>query len=259
MSSFTCDDKQTLIAYLYDEVDGATRSRVDAHLASCARCAAEIRSLGDVRLELSQWAPPDAELGFAIVRTSQQPAAQVLRPARWWQTVPVWAQAAAAILVLAAGASIANIQVRSDANGFVVTTGWMTPALSEPSASEARAIRVDGAPNDDWRSAVASLEQQLRSEIRASREPEAVRVAAAPADEATLRRVRQLLEASEQRQQREFALRFTQFAREMDMQRSTDFQRIRSVYGAFDEQMFRQQQMLNNLNNVIRISGTPQK
>ena len=95
MSSFTCDDKQTLIAYMYDEVDAATRAHVDAHLASCAQCAAEVRALSDVRLELSQWAPPDAELGFAIVRTSEQPAAHVLRPARWWQTVPAWAQAAA--------------------------------------------------------------------------------------------------------------------------------------------------------------------
>jgi hypothetical protein len=86
-----------------------------------------------------------------------------------------------------------------------------------------------------------------------------VRAAAAPADEATVRRVRQLLEASEQRQQREIALRFSQLAREMDMQRVADFQRIRSSFGAFDEQMFRQQRQLNNINNVIRISGTPQQ
>ena len=255
MSSFNCDDKQTLIAYLYDEVDTATRAGVDAHLASCAGCAAEVRALGDVRMELSQWAPPDAELGFAIVRKSDQPAAPVLRPARWWQTVPAWAQAAAAILVLAAGAAIANIQVRSNADGFVLTTGWMAPpaptqqapALSEPFDRAAFERRVEG------------LEQQLRSEIRSSREPEAVRAAAAPADEATVRRVRQLLEASEQRQQREIALRFSQLAREMDMQRVADFQRIRSSFGAFDEQMFRQQRQLNTINNVIRISGTPQQ
>jgi hypothetical protein len=258
MSSFNCDDKQTLIAYLYDEVDSVTRAGVDAHLKSCARCTAEVRALGDVRLELSQWAPPDAELGFAVVRKTAktgQPAADVLRPARWWQTVPAWAQAAAAILVLAAGASIANIQIRSDANGWVVTTGWMTPAAA-PALSEP----VDGAAIDRRvGAALASLEQQLRSEMQSSRQQAAARAEAAPADEATIRRVRQLLEASERRQQREFALRFAQFAREMDSQRSTDFQRIRSVYGAFDEQMFRQQQMLNNINNVIRISGTPQQ
>ncbi|HJU41472.1 MAG TPA: zf-HC2 domain-containing protein [Vicinamibacterales bacterium] len=259
MSSFNCDDKQTLIAYLYDEVDTATRDRVNAHIASCARCAAEVRALGDVRLELSRWAPPDAELGFAIVRTSEQESARILHPAQWWQTVPAWARAAAAVLVLAAGAAIANIQVRSNVDGFVVTTGWMAPALSEPSASEPGGLRVEGPANDEWRTALASLEQQLRSEIRSPRDSDVVRVAAAPADQATLRRVQQMIAASEARQERELALLFAQFAREMDVQRTADLQRIRSVYSVFDEQMFRQQQMLNNINNVIRISGTPQQ
>lgn len=258
MSSFNCDDKQTLIAYLYDEVDTAMRARVDAHVASCARCAAEVRALGAVRLELSQWAPPDAELGFAVVRKSEH-AAQVLRPARWWQTVPVWAQAAAAILVLAAGLSIANIQVRSGPDGFTVTTGWMRPALSEPVDGAAIERRVEGRVAGQVERAVASLEQQLRNELQSSRRPETVRASAPSADEVTVRRVQQLIAASEQRQQRELAYRFAQFASEMDVMRRADYQRIRSGFGAFDEQMFRQQQMLNNLNNVIRISGTPQQ
>ena len=258
MSTFSCDDKQTLIAYLYDELDAAARQRVDAHLLVCTRCAAEVRALGHVRTELAEWTPPDAELGFAVVRKSEQPEAKVLRPARWWQTVPAWAQAAAAILVLAAGLSIANIQVRSNADGFVVTTGWMAAPASESSAGDARGSRVAGPAADDqqWRTALASLEQQLRSEIRSSRELEATPVTAATVDQATIRRVQQLLAASEERQDRELALRFTQFAREMDMMRRADFQRITRGFGQFDEQMFRQQQMLNN---VIRVSGTPQQ
>ena len=254
MISFNCDDKQTLIAYLYDEVDAATRARVDAHLAACPRCAAEVRALGDVRLELSQWAPPDAELGFAVVRRSEHPAAQVLRPVRWWQTVPAWAQVAAAIFVLAAGASIANIQVRSSADGFVVTTGWMSPpqpALSAPSEREAIGREVEA-----LRTELASLEQQLRNEIRSSRPVDAVRASAGPVDEATVRRVRQLLEASEHRQQRELAFRFAQFASEMDVLRRADAQRMTRGLVQFDEQMFRQQQLLNN---IVRISGTPQQ
>ena len=71
--------------------------------------------------------PPDAELDFTIVKKSELPPANVLRPARWWSTVPVWAQAAAAILVLAAGAAIANLQVTSGPDGFSVTTGGCRP------------------------------------------------------------------------------------------------------------------------------------
>ncbi len=46
---FTCDDKPTLVAYLYGELDAPMRDRVDEHLATCERCAAEVSALGDVR------------------------------------------------------------------------------------------------------------------------------------------------------------------------------------------------------------------
>src|SRR5688572_30898503 len=170
-STFSCDDKATLIAYLYGEVDAAMRASVAAHLETCARCAAEITALGDVRAELAMWAPPDAELGFAIVKKSELHTAPVLRPApgvEWWRTVPAWAQAAAAVLVVAAGLGIANLQVRSGPDGFTVSTGWMAPAAA-PALSEP----FDGAAIDQRvERALVSLEQQLRNEIRSARAQE---------------------------------------------------------------------------------------
>src|SRR5687767_10420053 len=144
---FTCDDKATLVAYMYGEVDAAVRAQVDRHLASCAACAAEVTALGDVRAELGSWIPPDVELGFTIVRKSEQPA-NVLRPARWWRTVPVWAQAAAAVLVVAAGLGIANVQVRSGPEGFSVSTGWMNAPVAAPASAPAA--------NDEWKTALVS-------------------------------------------------------------------------------------------------------
>ena len=250
---FTCDDKPTLIAYLYGEVDAATRERVDAHLAICDRCAEEVTALGDVRAELGLWVPPDVELGFTITRKSEPQSATVLRPARWWSAVPAWAQAAAAMLVIAAGAAIANLQVRSGPDGFTVTTGWMTaPVLSEPVDGAAHERRVEGRVER----ALVGLEQQLRNEIRSTHEQTTVRAAAPAADEATIRRVQQLIAASEERQQRELALRLTQFAVDTNMQRRADLQRITQSFGQFDEQIFRQRQMLNN---VIRVSATGQQ
>jgi len=253
-TTFTCDDKATLIAYLYGDVDAATRQRVDAHLETCARCAEEVTALGDVRAELSLWVPPDAELGFAIVRKSEQQTAPVLRPAQWWRTVPAWAQAAAAVLVLAAALGIANLQVRSGPEGFSVSTGWMAPAAA-PALSEP----LDGAAVDRRvERALVSLEQQLRNEIRSARDqqPATVRAAAPSADEATVRRVQQLLAESEVRQQRELAFRLAQFTSDMNMQRRADLQRITQSFGQFDEQMLRQRQMLNN---VIRVSASGQQ
>jgi anti-sigma factor RsiW len=250
-STFSCDDKATLIAYLYGEVDAAMRASIAAHLESCARCAVEVTALGDVRAELALWAPPDAELGFAIVRKSDQPTANVLRPAQWWRTVPAWAQAAAAVLVVAAGLGIANLQVRSGPDGFSVSTGWMSSPAAAPVSTPAR--------QDEWRTALVSLEQQLRNEIRSARAQEqsaGARASAPAVDDATIRRVQQLLAASEERQARELALRLTQFTYDMNMQRRADLVKITQSFGQFDEQMLRQRQMMNN---VIRASVSGQQ
>jgi hypothetical protein len=244
---FTCDDKPTLIAYLYREVDAATRERVEAHLETCERCAAEVTALGDVRAELGLWVPPDVELGFTVTRKSEPQSVTVLRPARWWSAVPAWAQAAAAVLVLAAAAGIANLQIRSGPDGFSVSTGWRQAA---PAAAPVPQTE------DTWKPALVALEQQLRNEIRSTHEQTAVRAAAPSADEATIRRVQQLIAASEERQQRELALRLTQFAVDTNMQRRADLQRITQSFGQFDEQILRQRQMLNSM---IRVSATGQQ
>ncbi|HTH25842.1 MAG TPA: zf-HC2 domain-containing protein [Vicinamibacterales bacterium] len=245
---FTCDDKQTLVSYLYGEVDHETRQAVDAHLDTCAACAAEVIALGDARSGLGMWVPPDVELDFKIVKKSELPPANVLRPARWWNTVPAWAQAAAAILVLAAGAAIANVQVKSGPEGFSVSTGWMQPAtVAQVSAPQ---------NNEEWRAALVSLEQQLRGEIRSTREQETRVAARTPVDEATIRRVQQMIAASEQRHERELAMRFIEFTRDMNMQRRADLQNVARGMVNYDERLMRQGQTINSL---IRVSATPQQ
>jgi hypothetical protein len=249
-TQFTCDDKQTLIAYLYGEVDASTRNAVDGHLATCAACASEVTALGDVRSELGLWVPPDVELDFKIVKRSD-PASNVLRPARWWNTVPAWAQAAAAVLVLAAGAGIANVQVKSGPDGFVVSTGWMRQPAAAATPTQVQA-------NEDWKPALTALEQNLRNEIKATREQAApVSVSArGTADDATIRRVQQLIADAEQRHNREIATRLIDLQRDMTMQRRADMQNISRVVGSYDEQLLRQRQYMNNM---IRVSTTPQQ
>ena len=245
--NFTCDDKQTLVAYLYGEVDAATRQAVEAHLASCAACASEVTALGDVRSELGLWVPPEVELDFTIVKKSELPASNVLRPAAWWKTVPGWAQAAAAILVLAAGAGIANLQVKSGPEGFSVSTGWATPApVAAPVVTQ----------DESWKPALVALEQQLRTEMQASREAAAPAAARPPIDEATMRRVQQLIAESEQRHERALALRLIEFQRDVNLQRRADLQNIGRGMVDYNEQLLRQRQTINNL---MRVSMTPQQ
>ena len=256
---FTCDDKATLVAYLYDEIDAVDRQQVDEHLRRCAACATEVGALAGVRTELTQWTPPNAELGFTVVRNeaskpaSPQPAATVLRPPQWYSTVPVWAQAVAAVLVLAVSAAIANVQVKSGPDGFVVSTGWMTP-LATPAPAPAATVSTN---DEQWKTALIALEQQLRQEIRATRETGTVRVASrSEVNDATLAQVRAMLEASETKQNRELAFRVTQLARDMDIQRRADLLRVEHAIGNTGVEMAKQRQQLNY---VIRASTTPQQ
>lgn len=253
---FTCDDKATLVAYLYGETDAAMRQAVDDHLAQCAACASEVTALGETRSGLGLWAPPDVELDFQIVKKSELPPSNVLRPARWWKDVPAWAQAAAAVLVVAAGLSIANLQVTSGPNGLSVRTGWMSQqpvaaALSEPFDGAAVEQRVERA--------LVSLEQQLRTEIRSVNAETTGTAPRGTADEATVRRVQQLLAEAEQRNQRQLAARFVELTRDLNLQRRADLMNVKRVVnsfaGAYDERLMRQSQMINN---VIRVSSTPQ-
>ena len=77
-----------------------------------------------------------------------------------------------------------------------------------------------------------------------------------PVDEATIRRVQQLIAESEQRHERALAMRFVEFTRDMNMQRRADLMNIGRGMVNQEEQLQRQRQMINN---VFRVSATPQQ
>lgn len=244
---FRCDDTETLVAYLYDDIDPAMHEAVTRHLPGCGRCRDELAALGGVRQALAEWTPPAPALRFTVVPESA--VSNVITPqVPAWQAVPRWAQLVAATLALAIGAAVANVQVRHDAAGWTVSTGWMTPA---PGATAAIAPGTEEA----WRPALASLEESLRREFRA-RPAAAVPVATAPAplaasESETLARVRALIEASEKRQQQELALRLTQFGRDVDLQRRADLVKINQGIGQLEgrtgAEVERQREAINYL------------
>jgi len=246
---FHCDDTETLVAYLYDDIDPELRETVARHLPGCARCRDEVAALGGVRQVLSEWTPPSPALRFTVV---PEPAvSNVVTPhVPAWQTVPRWAQAIAATLALAVAASVANVQVRHDASGWTVSTGWMASAPGVPGTATS-------GTEDPWRPALASLGESLRREFNARPALVApVQVATAPAaspasDSETLARVRGLIEASEQRQQQELALRLTQFVRDVEMQRRADLVRINQGLGQLEgrtgAEVERQREAINYL------------
>src|SRR4029079_3790060 len=128
----------------------------------------------------------------------------------------------------------------------------------DSNTSSARgALAQDRQPDEDWKPALAALEQQLRSEIKSTTHDQTTAVASrGTADEATVRRVQQLIADAEQRHNREIATRLIDLQRDMTMQRRADMQNISRVVGSYDEQLLRQRQYMNNM---IRVSNTPQQ
>ncbi len=245
----TCD-KELLVTYLYDECDAADRARVEAHAAACAACERELRALRDLREDLAQWAPPERPLGLRVI---QEPSA----PRAGWRAAPrryaAWGLAAAALLVVAASAGLANLDIRYGAQGLVVRTGW---ARGAPDAAPSAAAATP-AP---WRTDLAALERQLRREFSPARPAAGAAIvpASAPShnDADLMKRVRALLDDSERRQQRELALRVAELVRDMDAQRRADLLRIQQGFGRLEgltgAEVARQREMLNYL---VRVSS----
>lgn len=257
-----CDDKDVLVAYLYDELDGLTRRRMDEHVRVCAACASELKALTAVREELAGWAPPDADLGFSIVSASRAPSTDSASSGAWWRSaaVPGWARAAAAVLVVAAGLSIANVQVRYGADGLLITTGWMAgSAVAAPLPAATPTPVTTAAADEAWRPALSALDASLRREIREARVSEtAPAPAACRAAELSVQRVATLIEQSERRQRQELALRLAQFGRDLEVQRRSDLVRINQGFGQFEgragAEIARQRQMIDY---IMRVSTQP--
>jgi anti-sigma factor RsiW len=221
-----------LAAYLYGECDAAERAAMEAHLAACSACAAELASLGAAKSALASWVPPETELGFQIVSATAtlEPASNVVRPSRWWQQpLPAWAQAAAALLIFAVG-GLLGMRAGSEPAAPATTT------VSAPAASVATAPveRFASAPAVSAEE-LAALERRLRGEIAQLRTASGAQPAqASAADEQILQRVRALLEDSERRQQRELAFRLSQLVRDVDAQRRMDLARIEQTFGQIE-------------------------
>src|SRR4051812_23623272 len=109
-----CDSKELLVSFFYDEIDPAAKRDFQKHLATCIECRDELAGLGATRAQVAMWTPPDADLGFRIVRETESPKR------RWFHLSPAWGLAAAAMFVAAIGAAVANLDIRYGSDGLVV-------------------------------------------------------------------------------------------------------------------------------------------
>ena len=210
-------DKELLIDYLYGELTPADRESFDRHLSSCAECRDEIAGLRGTRTYLESWAPPEPELDFQMVRGPQRFGA------RRWGFSPAWGMAAAALLVGAVSAAIANVEVSAGTGGVTIKTGWSREATQMAGAT------TGTVPVADLKRVEARV-RELEAKLAAG---PVLTPTAAPAsdgrmsDAELVRMVRRMIEQSEERQQGVFASQVLQVNRDMEVARRTDLDGIR--------------------------------
>ena len=214
-----CDSKELLVGFLYGELDAPARCTFEVHLETCAECRDELSELRVTRGQIALWTPPEADLGFQIVRG---PVAAP-SPAPRFRISPAWGLAAAALLVMAIGAAIANVEVRYGSGGLVVRTGWQH---STDATVAAQGGDGAGVTTVDWKTRTEQLDRRLRDLERTIAERPASPVQSAAvsgmSDDEVIRRVRELLGQSETRQQRLLAARVAEITQDFDARRRVD-------------------------------------
>lgn len=227
-----CDSKELLVGFLYDEIDPVSKRSFERHLLTCADCRDELAELGATREQIALWAPPDADLGFRIVRGASEPGPSRLG---WFSFSPAWGLAAAAIIMLAVGAAIANLDVRYGADGLVVRTGWNHAADAQAAVTQV-----------DWKAQAEQLDRRLRDLEQATAQSSVRNTSASDAtDTELLQRVRDIVGQSETRQQRAVAARLTELMHEYDAQRRLDL-------ATTDQRITRLQNISGLTNNYLQ-------
>jgi hypothetical protein len=225
------DNHDALLDYLYEEGDPAERLTIAKHLQECAACAVAVLEFQNVRGMLSDWTPPASPSLSAPVTSASVSHDHRTRGGRSWGWGPAATrgvlQAAAAILLFVSGMAVS--QLRMEYRDGVLIFG---PASALPETPvNVRGTSITLHPEN------LSAEPLGGSGAGDSFENERERL---------LQRVRTMIDQSEQRQQRELALRLSQVSREVDTQHQADLLRIQQDFG---------QQQEATLNYLVKTSG----
>jgi anti-sigma factor RsiW len=211
-----CEERENLVAYLYDEVDANERRSVEKHLAACDTCREELRAFRDVRQDLLAWDVPAHESvwkPFVTART--QPV---------WRQVPAWAMAAAATLVfgigVAGGFAGRVIAARTVAPDAGMQASAAVPAAQPVAQPMNAAPGVTGVSIDEFRalqSRIGSIERAALTRPAASASP-----VPAASNAAILAQVEQLIRESEGRVNHKTSQKILSIIADMDKSRRAD-------------------------------------
>jgi len=278
-SSDRCPDQESLVSFLYDEFDGSEgidRRTLTKHLETCERCARILASLGGLRQRLRAWEAPEmSPLAFRIASDtgSRAPSGALLGWAH--RMKPAFPLAAAAAIVMGAALGLARLDVQYDREGFRIRTGWSHEPAAAPTVAAVPNPQLGSVglpatfltPGREQSHPVTQqdmqmLAQTLRQEIAIS----AARLQAqdtgrggavtlsSASEAAFLKRVQQMIDQSEVRQQQNLGLRVSELTRTFDLQRQSDMATMEQGLGKLAGQREVDAQQQRMLWNAIRAS-----
>lgn len=231
-----CEEREQLVAYLYDEVDAGERRSVETHLSECETCREELRAFRGVRQDLLAWdVPPHESVWKPFVTARTQPV---------WRQVPAWSLAAAATLVFATGV----------AGGFA-GRALATRMIEPPQAASVQAAPVQtvsaSAMSPDT---VRALETRLAELERSSSVKPVANTAGPAVSEAALTaRLDGLIRDSEGRVNKKLSQQIWDIVRELNSQRSLD-------RATFEQRINETQAQINGaMLRVMNTTRSPEK
>ena len=236
-----CNERETLIGYLYDEVDANERRSVEAHLATCETCREELSGFRNVRQDLLAWDVPAHESvwkPFVTART--QPV--------WWQ-MPAWSLAAAAMLVFAIGGAGGFAGRALAARG---ETPVQVAAMPAPQPSVQTAEPVNTAALEELR-AVQTRLVALERAASARTVPAAPVSARVATDGVSLAKIEQLIRESEGRSNKRLSQQIWNIVGELNSQRLVE-------RASFDQKINETQAQINAaILRVMNNTRSPEK
>ncbi len=226
------DNHDALLDYLYEEGNPADRLKIARHLQECAACSVAVLEFQNIRGMLRDWTPPASELGFRMVQ--DVPAPPVPPSVVWRSRLAPWARAAAAVLLFAAGMAVSQLRMDYGDGALIVRAR----PVAGPSSLQPVSARTASIPLPSETPSVVTTDPGINrfGSPNASVDTEQL-----------LQRVRAMIDQSEQRQQRELALRLSQVASEVDTQHQADLLRIQQSMG---------QQQDDFMNYLVRTGST---
>ncbi len=247
------ENHELLLDYLYEEGDPAERLRVARHLQECAGCSVAVLELQSVRGLLKEWTPPRAALGFNVpadgtaaaedLASASADAAAAPAPRSRW---PVWAQAAAAVGLFAAGMAASQVRIEYDGGALTVRSRVSAQPVADMVIHRGTDIPL---PAEEPAAAAPSGTTNI-----------AYGSGRSPSSEELMRRVRLLIDQSESRQQHQLALRLTDLLRDIDTQRQADLLQVQQSLGQLEGQtgaeVAQQRALLNSLVKVSQQGGS---